>query len=1066
MSLLAALAFMALGSSPSSATPAEADEPGLPATALSLESSRDSSLLALKRRQLRGLRRLLAQERGQALLVRAARLHQLCLLERELGILANHRASLVAAATSCRRVLALRSPGYLRLDEARLTLAGLELRLGHPRRARDLVADVLARRRGVKRLRCAALALRGILTKTEAAQRAVITASACAGPSGRAYRIQARYRLAWSLVRGRRAIAGQRELKRLLALERPTARFVARVLRDLSAIWGAHGPPAGALRLLVRRAKPKLAARLATRVATGLIGQRRLPALLRFCKVRRGVPGPVSNALAWARLRGLGELGSGDQLLAEVRRWRRTADKRLRIARAAALLRGAIRLARPDQGASAEEPQAAHAAATLRRHREQQSAALFREVARRFPRTPQASQAEVRLAGVAQHAGRFEAAAAHLRRALVSAPSSARPEIAYRQLALLQRSLETTRSKHPRARAATRWLRAAESFLAGYPRHLRAAAVRLARLDLLALTGAERRRLEAAQAFIATHPRHAELSRARAHAFAAARALRRFPLAHRLAKQAAGLGEAPAVVARWRALAAEAALAEARRRAASNEPDALSGARRWVVAATATAHGATLRRARLLEAMLAGRAADAPRLAALGRSLLRETKTAADRLRLSRLLASWHRALGGLPEAARLELSELKLETRAEARVGRQLAAARDLVDAGLAAQAAPILRRLRRDLLADPAPSAALGRAMLALAALLERTHPRRAYGFYLQRANTLWRTRRRLAAELLLGAVRLSPSPRRAAQLSKQAIGLTLRLRRDGAVDPLAARARLVLVQTWRRRGWARWPASPHGRPPAIALGVAQRRLAELSALYAPLLRLLALRDARWSSAAGVGIGWVLGQMASQLEAVAADPRLRRALRPRIAALRQRRTRVLASLAALAKDPSTLNRHTLAAARASWPVARFTAQVDALPPARPDTAALRALLERGKDRVASRVADAALRLHGSRPDLLCLRAVARLRRGEVEAAISDLAQARRLPRRGSRALPGEAAVRLNWAALALWRGAATEARRELAALGGAGPSVSQVTRAKALARRSAATRQRGGQR
>lgn len=979
---------------------------------------------------------------------RAARLYELCLLERELGILSAQRSWLEQGATTCRRLVTAHT-SFARHDEAMLVLAGLELRLARPAQAGDVLADLLAQHPRSTR-RCAALLLAADAKRaqTRSAKQAdtpaaavavargyalVLRARACLGAAHRDERLQARYRRAWGLVRAGKGVAGEGEFRRLLTLERPSPRFAVRVLRDLAALWSTQQPPADAVRFLERWAGESLGATLSARVAEGLVGQRRLKELLRFtdAAARRFTAAPAQQALWQQRLAGLATLGSAAQLLAQARavagrarqakarqpkaRGKAAGPWSLRQAMAAALWQGAERWSAQSVAADEPSPKGAAGAAGMTTRRPDASVlALYRLLAERFVGMPEACRARLRLADFATQDGRWAVAAKLLRAALREAPKTLRAEARYRLIVVLQRQAEHAPAAR-RAAARDAFVGEAKSFLRAAKPDQRAATLRLAVLDALV----ESKQWSAVEPRVATflrlHPHHAASTRVRQQAIVAARALGAHEAVYRWALP---LGKEP----RWAAVAAEAALAQARlfvRKGGAQKGGAQKGgdAQLWLDRARPLARGPLARRVRLLGALLAARGGDGKRLDTLRVALMKQAR-GRDQRRLQHVLAGWYAALGQLDQAAALELAAAKEEPRAEERVARQLTAAELLLDAGAKTRAETVLRLLQRDLQSDGAPSRRLGEAMVRLGTLLERSSPRRAYGYYLHSGDALWRSRRRLAARLLLRAVALAPSARRAAQLWRQAVELAGRLRRGGETNQLAVQARLALVQSWRQRGW------DHGEAGRSTLRGAERRLRALASLYEPLLPILALRHAHWSAAAGLQIAWVLERMAAALELRDAPATLRAALAHRRRALAKRRRIVLASLGRLLGQPGGLNRYTLQAARSAAALTSpLWLQADLLPaPSRITKPALRALRS-GRVELAVRLADHALALHGVQAELLCVRAVAQVRAGRPEAGADDLHAARL-------AKPSEACARLNLATMALWRGASAEAR------------------------------------
>lgn len=989
---------------------------------------------------------------------RAARLYELCLLERELGILSAQRSWLEQGATTCRRLVTAHT-SFAQHDEAMLVLAGLELRLDRPAQAGDVLADLLEQHPKSSR-RCAALLLAADAKRaqarsakqadTPAAAAAVargyavaLRARACLGAAHRDERLQARYRRAWGLVRAGKVVGGEAEFRRVLTLERPSPRFAARVLRDLAALWSTQQPPADAVRFLKRWAGESLGATLSARVAEGLVGQRRLKELLRFtdAAAKHFRAASAQQALWQQRLAGLATLGSAEQLLAQARAVTSRPEARgkavgrwsLRRALAAALWQGAERWSA--QSGAADEPSPSGAAAVgavgaTSRRPDASVLALYRLLAERFVGAPEACRARLRLADFATQDGRWAVAAKLLRAALREAPEALRAEARYRLIVVLQRQAGQA-SAARRAAAREAFLVEAKSFLQAARPDQRAATLRLAVLDAL-VEGKQWSAVEPRVAtFLRVHPRHAASTRVRQQAIVAARALGAHQAVYRWALP---LGKEP----RWAAVAAEAALAQARllvKKGGAQKGGAQKGgdAQLWIDRARPLARGPLAQHVRLLGALLAARGADGKRLDTLRVALMKQAR-GRDQRRLQHVLAGWYAALGQLDQAAALELAAAREEPRAEERVARQLGAAELLLDAGAKARAETVLRLLQRDLQSAGAPSRRLAEAMVRLGKLLERSAPRRAYGYYLQGGDALWRSRRRLAARLLLRAVALAPSARRATQLWRQAVELAGRPRRGGQIDELAVQARLALVQSWRQRGWDRGEA---GRS---TLRGAERRLQALASLYEPLLPILALRHAHWSAAAGLQIAWVLERMAAALELRDAPATLRAALARRRRALAKRRRIVLASLGRLLQQPGGLNRYTLQAARSAAALSSpLWLQADLLPtPSSITKPALRALRS-GRAELAVRLADHALALHGTQPELLCVRAVAQVRAGRPEAAADDL-QAARL------AKPTEACARLNLATMALWRGASAEARALVGDLAARRSAISSV--------------------
>ncbi|MCK5796183.1 MAG: hypothetical protein KAI47_03315, partial [Deltaproteobacteria bacterium] len=183
-------------------------------------------------KQVHRLREILSRHADLGGALRGSRLHQLCLLEREVGIFSGERSWLRAALTSCRRVVAGQST-YVRRDEVLLLVANLELRLDHGERAADAAMDLL-RTYPRSGLRCAALLLRAKVAQAAGtgrasvgpkgllrrAYRAVFAAPSCQRSAAREERIQAHYSWAWALIRAGQPGSGERELRQLLRSER------------------------------------------------------------------------------------------------------------------------------------------------------------------------------------------------------------------------------------------------------------------------------------------------------------------------------------------------------------------------------------------------------------------------------------------------------------------------------------------------------------------------------------------------------------------------------------------------------------------------------------------------------------------------------------------------------------------------------------------------------------------------------------------------------------------------------------------------------------------------------
>ncbi|MBW2733071.1 MAG: hypothetical protein JRH20_11825 [Deltaproteobacteria bacterium] len=956
-------------------------------------------LLVLKTRQVQRLERMVARKDCPR---RNAALLELCRSERELALLAPDRQRwLGAAATSCRRLL-FDAPMATEADQALLLLAQVEQERARPVRALEAVAELERRWPQSPRL-CSALLLgaeaqasrcdassghgedkkeRDKAAARGACRERLVTElqrvarhTSCAVPRSALLKQAARYRLAWELVRTRKQAEGRVELRRLW-LDSSTGSssltgFRQRLLRDLARVWASFGPDPDTVGLLVGQGP--LGAELVVQVAEGLAEQQGLARLLSFVDLAQQEFSRKETwqALELQRWSGLARSASVVQLQQRLVRLtdRLSADSRFRQALGAQLLAAASRLERQPRSLGGAEW-------------------IYRRLTQAPFLATGSQRAQSALARLLMKRGAHQEALPHLRVLVRLCQQGEGSRLRscdddrYRWIYALEQVRGETPSRaqlEEIAVAAACFIRAS----AKEPRRKdpRRSAVRLLLARTYSELGRHQAALGVAQAGLKRVTKKTmKPAPLRVEAIRAARSLHRFAVLHGLVQALQG--------ERWRSMAAEAALLEAERLAGTD----LAASRRWAEEAIKGHEKKLILRARLFAAKLAARAGDTR---ALDRHLAALVRGAPHRgSAITRQRATWLLAGGDLKAAAAAHLQGGLDETAL-------LQAARLLLWLGDTKHATPLLLRVRRRLLAADAAKKISGQVLEA-GRLLEGVLPRRAYGFYLQRAMTGWRQAPGLAGRCLARAAALALSPRRAWQLAEQAVEVA---GRPVGRRALAAVHTRIAVAAILRRQIA-------GLSPELVV----ERLSRLIEWLAPALE---LRIPRLSTAAAAEMAWAFGTLARHL------PKLGKGLASRAVALRQRRDQLWGVLVKMAVHPAGLDGHTLAALRRSRGVARGLALTHVPGEGSIQGPTLR-LLRAKRWAAAEAVASAGLDLHGPRAPLLCARAVARAKAGKVAEAVADLQHAYELA-------PESRCARLNLATVALWRADVSLARKLL---------------------------------